>query len=272
MKHQPHIPKRLTALLCALTLALTLSPAAGAAETPAASRNLNKQDYSTVASPVTSYLYANEKGGLTRVEYISGKVVVEDYDSSYHLTGSRTIPMELSKWGGFFAGKDANFLIFGQNNPSESASVEVIRIVKYSKDWTRQGQASLTGANTQTPFDAASLRCDEYNGYLYVHTGRTMFKTPIDNYAYNHQANMVFCVRESDMTISDGFYDIWNEDYGYVSHSFNQFILIDRDGKIITLNHGDSDSTRGVTFMKYYADAGSGKFTGQQYEIGRAHV
>ena len=232
--------RRLTALACALALCLTLSPAVSAAEAPAVSKNISKQDYSTTASPVTSYLYANSAGGVTRVEYISGKIVVEDYDSSFHLTSSRSIPMELSKWGGFFAGKDYNFFIFGQNNPQESDSVEVIRVVKYSKDWQRLGQASMKGANTQNPFEAGSLRCDEYNGYLFVQTCHTMYKTPLDNYAYNHQANLTFSVNQSSMTITDSFYEIANEMYGYVSHSFNQFLIVDQDGKVVTINHGDS--------------------------------
>ena len=67
---------RLTALLCALTLTLSMSPAAAAAGSPVSSSNINKQNYTTYGSPVTSYLFENSQGGLTRVEYTGGKVVV----------------------------------------------------------------------------------------------------------------------------------------------------------------------------------------------------
>ncbi len=50
-----------------------------------------------------------------------------------------------------------------------------------------------------------------------------------------------------------------------MSHSFNQFILIDRDGYPVTLDHGDANPTRGVAFRKYYANASTGTFTGQQW-------
>lgn len=253
--------KKLTAAACALTLSLTLQPGVLAAGTSVSTKNINKQDYTTYGSTVTSYLYENGQGGVTRVEYTGGTVVVEDYDGSYNLTGSRSVQAELPIWGGFFAGKDANFLIFGQKNPGQSDSAEVIRVVKYSKDWQRQGQASLKGANTTVPFDAGSLRCDEYGGYLYIRTCHEMYKSKD---GYNHQSNLTMAVRQSDMTITDSYYDVMNSSYGYISHSFNQFLIVDEDGKIVTLDHGDA-YPRGVVFCKYYADAGSGKFTGQRY-------
>ena len=142
--------KRLWASLLALILILSLTPAAWAAEAPVQSSNKNRQDYSRWSKPVTSYLYENETGGLTRVEYTGGQVVAEDYDSSFAFQSGRIIQPELPIWGGFFAGKDYNFLIFGQENPGENDGMEVIRVVKYSKDWQRLGAASLMGANTST--------------------------------------------------------------------------------------------------------------------------
>ena len=53
-------------------------------------------------------------------------------------------------WGGFFAGEKYNFFIFGQENPSQNNDTEVIRVVKYSKDWKRLGQTSLRGASIST--------------------------------------------------------------------------------------------------------------------------
>ena len=255
--------KRILSLFLTLTTALSLAvvPVSAVGEAPAVSDNLNSQDYTTWSRPVESYLYENEEGGLTRVEYINGQIVVEDYSSDFQFQSGRTIPMELSIWGGFFAGEDYNFFVFGQQNPSERDSVEVIRVVKYSKDWQRLGQASLMGANTLTPFDAGSLRMDEYQGYLYIRTCHTMY-TYSDG--LNHQANLMLAVQQSDMSVTDAYYDIWNTDYGYVSHSFNQFILIDQEGRIVTLDHGDA-SPRAVTFMRYYSNAGTGKFSGRIY-------
>ena len=236
-------------------------PGAAAAGTPAVSNNAGRQDYTTYGSTVKSYLYQNGQGGLTRVEYIGGQVVIEDYTADFTFLSSRTISPELPIWGGFFAGDQYNFLIFGQQNRSESDSTEVIRVVKYGKNWNRLGAASLEGANTTIPFDAGSLRCDEYGGYLYIRTCHEMY-TSSDG--LNHQANLTMAVRQSDMAITDSYYKVMNTSYGYVSHSFNQYIMVDQDGKILTLDHGDA-YPRSVVMMGYYSNASTGKFSGSGY-------
>ena len=250
--------QRFISVLCAAVLMLNFVPSVSAqGNQPAESSNIHRGDYTVWSKPVQSHLYQNSQGGLTRVEYIGDEVVVEDYNSSFQLTASRRIPAELPIWGGFFSGETCNFLIFGQENPSESDQAEVIRVVKYSKDWKRLDSGSLYGANTTIPFDAGSLRCDEYGGYLYIRTSHEMYKS---RDGYNHQANLTMSVRQSDMEVVDSFYRVMNSDYGYVSHSFNQFLIVDEDGHIVTLDHGDAHP-RSVVFMRYYGDAGTGKFT-----------
>ena len=167
---------RLLSILLVLCLALAALPGAAlAADGPEQSVNRNGQDYLISDNPVKSHLFANEDGGLTRVEYTGGKIVVEDYDSAFRFLSGQEIPIELDIWGGFFAGETYNFFVFGQMNEEESNEKEVIRIVKYSKDWRRLGQASLFGANTAEPFHASSLRFSEYDGELYIRTGHLMF-------------------------------------------------------------------------------------------------
>ena len=155
----------------------------------------------------------------------------------------------------FYAGEDCNFLIFGQKNLSESESQEVIRVVKYSKDWERLNFASLRGVNTYIPFDAGSLRCTEYNGMLYIHTCHEMFDI---GDGLHHQANMLICVRESNMTVTDTRYGISNIATGYVSHSFTQFITVDDSGRLVTLDHGDAYPRAAV--LCQYGQAGNEKF------------
>lgn len=276
--------KKAIALILSLAICLGLLPAAFAADAqPASSNNKNAQDYTTYGKTVKSYLYENQSGGLTRVEYVNNKVVVEDYDSSFQLQSSRQITPELPIWGGFYAGKGSNFLIFGQNNNSESQSAEVIRVVKYSKDWQKQGSTSINGAYTKEPFEGGSLRCAEEGGYLYIHCARKMHRNVNTMYGMmdtgtNHQANLTLEIRESDMKLVDSYDQVWNLDFGYVSHSFNQFILIDQDKNIVTLDHSDSDSdaggranygyakavkSRGVDLIRYDEKAGQDHFQGK---------
>lgn len=253
--------KQILSLVMALIMTLASLPtalAADAAPTPAASDNIYDQQYingETCADTVKSYLYENPTGGLTRVEYIvqNKQLIVEDYNDQFQLQSSRILPMELPLWGGFFAGETYNFVVFGQNVEDENDEKEAVRVVKYSKDWQRLGACSLKGVNTCGPFLFGSLRCAEYDGYLYIHTCHQMYRS---GDGLNHQANMTFNIRESDMERTDSLYRVANfENWGYVSHSFNQFILVDSKGRVVTLDHGDGEP-RGIGLYRYNAKAG----------------
>ena len=266
--------QRILSLFLALVMGLSLlSGAAMAAGSPMdETKNIDSTYNGNWAVPVNSYLYQDGEN-LVRVEHDQGwnminsntgevtvmrpeQLVVQTYSPQFRLLDSRTVAMELPIWGGFFAGESYNFCVFGQENPSESDSTEVIRVVKYDKQWNRLGQASLYGANTYIPFEAGSLRMDEYGGYLYIRTSHEMYA---GSDGLHHQANLTFSVRESDMEITDSFSGVANSSAGYVSHSFNQFILVDQDANIVTLDHGDA-YPRGAVLMRYSAKAGSDKF------------
>lgn len=220
---------------------------------PALSDNIYQNDGYIYSQPVYSYLYPNESG-LTRVEYIDGAVVIEEYDNDFRLQSSRTLKPELPLWGGFFAGKKYNFLVFGQENPDETDFTEVLRVVKYDKNWKRLGSVSLRGGYTTIPFYAGSLRCAESGDYLYIHTSHRMYAAPDGN----HQANMTFAMHQENLAFSTARY-MPSMDYAYVSHSFNQFILVDQNDKIVTLDHGDA-YPRSAVLSIYNADASSGNF------------
>lgn len=188
---------------------------------------------------------------MTRVEYrevITGEsyfswdiyILVEEYNSSFQLLTSRKLPVELFRWGGFFAGSKYNFLVFGQNNLKESDSEEVFRIVKYSKDWQRLGSASIYGANTQDAFVRGGLDCAESGNELYIHTCYTMYKAKD---GLNHQSNVSFVVNQEDMSCKP-------RRVGCVSHSFDQYILVDQAKNIVQVDLGDG-YPRAVTLSKW---------------------
>lgn len=224
---------------------------------PVVSNNKGKQNYTKWSVPATSYLTKNEGGTVTRVEYVKDKVYAETYSSDRKLLDQKKILAELPLFGGFYAGKNNYFLVFGQGNPKEDDSVEVIRVVKYDKEWNRQGAASLYGANTLTPFNAGSLRMTESGDMLYVRTCHTMYKS---SDGLNHQANLTFSVRTTDMKITDQLSSIWNISGGYVSHSFNQRIITDGED-LVAADHGDA-YPRSVVLVKYAGKAGKEEFTG----------
>lgn len=253
--------KKFLTRILTLILVLLLMPTASAAgtQTEVRSANIHLNDYGAYSSPVRSYLYQNGSG-LTRVEMndiaISGRlgcVVIEDYDSNFQLLNRRMIEPELPRWGGFFAGEKYNFLIFGQTNEEEDDSKEVIRVVKYDKEWNRLDHASIREANTTVPFIGGSLRCDEYKGYLYIHTAHEKYAIG----ELNHQGNLTIAIRQSDMKMTDASYKISYMYYGHVSHSFNQFVLVNEDGNLVILDHGDG-FPRSVVMTGHDADAATG--------------
>ena len=253
--------KAVSFLLCLVLVFALMLPCRAEESTPAETTNYAAQNYARWAYPVNSYLYVNGSGGLTRVEYADGRVIVEDYDGSFNCLSARSLDMELPIWGGFWAGENYNFLVEGQNNEEEDDAREVIRIIRYDKDWKRTGSASLYGANTFHPFDAGSLRFAEYGDDLYIRTCHEMY-TSSDG--LNHQASVTIAVRQSDMTITDSWYGVMNISYGYVSHSFNQFLIVDGDGNIVCADHGDA-FPRSTVLMKYPTKAGKGVFTADYF-------
>lgn len=248
MKQQSKHFQRLTALLCALALTLALVPAASAAgAAPTASKNIGEQGYEGNWSKIiNSYLYPNGQGGLTRVECQTNaqrtvrSLVVEDYNSAFQMVSRRAVALDLPLFGGFFAGSQYNFVVSTQDNLQESDSVEIMRVVKYSKDWQRLGQTSIYAENSHSPISFGTLRFTESNGVLYIHTCHTMYK---DKNGINHQSNLTFAIEEATMV----YERLRNF---YASHSLDQYILADRQGNLVALDLVDSYPFRGVVLQR----------------------
>lgn len=238
--------KRLLPLCAALALAVSLTPAAHAAITPASSNNSFFGDYTATAyctpvTPITSYLYT-QGDRVIRVECVnSGAMTVETYDSSFTLTDSKTLPLEedFPYWGGFYAGEKYNFVLLGQWNSDHDDHVKSYCVVKYSKDWQKLGAATLDRADTVAPFSSGQPRFLEHGGYLYIHASREMYS--------GHQASSLYRVDVNAMTFENLSH------LHYISHSFNQFVSMDDKGNLVLLDHGDA-APRGANLHRVDPD------------------
>lgn len=216
--------------------------------------NVNRQNYIVWSQCVKSYL-GEEQGGYYRVQVIADEdILVDHYSGEWQYISQQWIQRELPIFGGFYEGKNAFFCVFGQQNWEESDEKEVVRVVKYDKQWRRIGAASLYGANTVNPFEAGSLRMTEVNDKLYVQTCHKMYKTKDDG--LNHQANMFFVVDEIKMSVEHASYRV-SDDYGYVGHSFNQYIQSDGE-YIYRLDHGDAYPRKMVLTKTKIEEIGKG--------------
>ena len=219
--------------------------------------NVNAQDYVQWSDTVKSYLTVCDNGNYMRVQSgaIEGKLLVEYYSSDFEPLSTKLIDNELPIFGAFYDSGNNYYVLSGQENPKQNDSLEVFRITKYDKNWNKIKSCGLYGANTTVPFDAGSARMTHSGDHLLVRTCHEMYKSSDGN---NHQSNVTIEVDMPSMTITDSYTGIMNVDYGYVSHSFNQFIKTDGN-HIVALDHGDAHP-RSAVLVKYNSDFTTGKF------------
>ena len=225
--------------------------------------NVNDQDYVQWSDTVKSYLTVCDNGNYMRVQSgaIEGKLLVEYYSSDFEPLSTKLIDNELPIFGAFYDSGNNYYVLSGQENPKQNDSLEVFRITKYDKNWNKIKSCGLYGANTTVPFDAGSARMTHSGDHLLVRTCHKMYKSSDGN---NHQANVTIEVDMPSMTITDSYTGVMNVDYGYVSHSFNQFIKTDGN-HIVALDHGDAHP-RSAVLVKYNSDFTTGKFFPSYFE------
>ena len=227
--------------------------------------NVNAQDYVQWSDTVKSYLTVCDNGNYMRVQSgaIEGKLLVEYYSSDFEPLSTKLIDNELPIFGAFYDSGNNYYVLSGQENPKQNDSLEVFRITKYDKNWNKIKSCGLYGANTTVPFDAGSARMTHSGDHLLVRTCHEMYKS---SDGYNHQSNVTIEVDIPSMTITDSYTGVMNVEYGYVSHSFNQFIKTDGT-HIVALDHGDAHP-RSAVLVKYNSDFTTGKFFPSYYEKG----
>lgn len=225
--------------------------------------NVNKQNYSTYGTTVKSYLTECSDETFMRVQAgaVDGNLLIEYYDKDYNIQSTKLVALELPIFGAFYATDSNYYVLTGQNNLDEDDSVEVYRITKYDLNWNKIASGGLFGANTYIPFEAGSARMVTSGKYLLIRTCHQMYMT---SDGYHHQANVTIQVDVDTMEITDSYTMIMNSGYGYVSHSFNQFIGT-VDNSIVGVDHGDA-YPRSIALVKYNTDFTGGVFTPTYYK------
>ena len=265
-----NMKKRMLSIVLSVAMAVSTAVSAGSFSAFAVAQcvaysgsNVNDQDYVQWSDTVKSYLTVCDNGNYMRVQSgaIEGKLLVEYYSSDFEPLSTKLIDNELPIFGAFYDSGNNYYVLSGQENPKQNDSLEVFRITKYDKNWNKIKSCGLYGANTTVPFDAGSARMTHSGDHLLVRTCHEMYKSSDGN---NHQSNVTIEVDMPSMTITDSYTGIMNVDYGYVSHSFNQFIKTDGN-HIVALDHGDAHP-RSAVLVKYNSDFTTGKFFPSYFE------
>lgn len=230
---------------------------------PVASTNRDTNNYAyTFCDVISSNLVAMDDGSFLRVESLHGSyygsekglILVERYvlrNGVLQWESGFIMEQELQYFGGYYFNGDYHFLIFGQSNPEMSDEKEVIRVVKYSKDWSKRLDcAQLYGAQTIAPFAWGTARCSDYNGYLYIRTCHGMYN--------GHQGNQTINIDIDTMEIASHYSIVMNPVHGFAAHSFNQFISTE-DGVLVGVDHADGNP-RAIVICRYYEPAGQAAF------------
>ena len=213
----------------------------------AAMRSMNRgKSTQRWSETCVSYLYGGG-GTYTVVDASGAKTVTADtYDGgTWALTGSRQIPMELDLFGGFFAGEQYNYMVFGSNNVEENDRREVLRVVKYDKDFNRLASVSVTGGEcgATKPFDAGTTRMCERGGELVIHSSREQYASAD---GIHHESQLTLVVDTERMAVKN---QLGQFQGNHVSHSFNQFAQYDGESHVL-VDHGDG-YPRSIVLNRY---------------------
>ena len=161
-----------------------------------------------------------------------------------------------SKFGGFLNGNKYNWIVFGQDNTEKNNEKEIIRIVKYDKQFNKLASVSLNGKQTYTtiPFDAGTLRMAESPTELAIASSRERYD--------GHQSNLSIILDIETMKIKNS---IGSFPANHVSHSFNQFVKYNNKdyeyswhSDWVFLEHGDA-YPRGIALNKQVKRTETGK-------------
>lgn len=197
--------------------------------------NIVEPYFSRWSAPIRSHLINNSDGTFSSITVDESHVRIELYNKDYEVTSSKELPLELQYYGAFYSGEKYNFIAYGQDNKEENDSKEVIRVVRYDKNFKRIDSVSLTGGKSFTvePFRSAAPRMAENGDELVLHTSRLRYKASDGK---NHQSQLTLIINTSNMSITNNTGEFQKN---HVSHSFDQFVKYDGKEHVL-VDHGDA--------------------------------
>ncbi|MCM1059133.1 MAG: fibronectin type III domain-containing protein [Eubacterium sp.] len=157
----------------------------------------------------------------------SNKLVVNRLNQDMSTKRLFSIDKAMPNVGTVLADKKYVYVIWGANS-GRKQNETAIKICKYNGDGKEIGSVSYTRKEIDAvvPFDAGNCDADISNGVLYCNFSKERFD--------GHQQGIEIAVNTSNMTKTKGARNFW------CSHCFGQRTLVDSNGNVWYVNHGDS--------------------------------
>lgn len=186
--------------------------------------NWNWNHYSPVSDFIDNtgrYTIAYSDGSNMNISHISDNGKIED-------TIKFKQPMTIV--GGVACDDNGNFYVAcGTEDEAGTGNICTFAVYKYDSAGTLLGKAEYfpndTSWGTRVPFDAGNCAMAFQRDLLICSYAREMYN--------GHQSNAVFCVDTTTMT-ENPLYD------SYVSHSFDQSVVVIDDNTVAFADHGDA--------------------------------
>jgi len=263
--------KRIFALLLALTALLCVPAAAFEMEELAATsystdladlivkgnaRGNYVNGNGSNSSPAETFLYANEKGGVTLVQY-AGKstgLAVTEFDGDFNFLNCRTLPLpDLDKWGGFCAGEEYNYVLYARKAGARYKD-HGMHLIQYDKDWNVVQSEYLGMTRSGGTVFHNDVDMVEANGRLYIISNHVFG----EGSHWGHQANMMLEITTTPPMTFPVDNSYFHDYDGYTSHSFRPEIVAS-GSKLYTFDR--SDSVPGPYLLKTVFDRSLGSGT-----------
>lgn len=264
------VVRHITALVAVAVFILISIPVSAAVYNGSSvlSNNIHEHVYTTNSKVSNSYMFANPDGTVSRIENYGDVILHEKYSAKFKLAYQGVLPIELPRFGGAYSGANYNYLVFGQDNPEKNKTKEVIRIVKYDKNWSRIGAISITNCDTTVPFSGSNTDFAEYGNCLYIRCGHTAFNGNQGSLTIGVRTdnNSVMCVSPQSSAAGAEYIDAT----GGIVTTAEKSLMNPNCAVISKYNNGVGANTfaKGVTYVTALGSSGALTQYIPQYSIG----
>lgn len=199
-------------------------------------KSIHSDDYSygNYFSHSSRYLLENDKSIFLLEDVGDAELRIQRFTTSFVKKEEFKLKGELKDFAGAHLGEDGfYYILYTQDNPEESDSKTVYRLVKYDKAWKKTAYLDIKDVHVTHPVDASNLTMDSHNGKLVIYTARERYRS---SDGLNHQSNIMFHIDMDKMTL---LYKGGEWPHNHVSHSFATYVRFDGE-RIVYADHGDA--------------------------------